>query len=162
MAWYHDREARSLILLRYLPLLATLNLMWEAAQVPLYSLWKEATPSYIGFSVLHCTAGDVMIGGAALLLAVIIGGERSLAQWRWRRIAVITTLAGTGYTIFSEWMNTTVLQSWAYAEAMPRIGLAGVEIGVSPVAQWLVLPTLALYLARKTRSAFRGPPPEPR
>lgn len=154
--WYRDRAALRFIALSYLPWLAGLNLAWEAAHVSLYTLWQEAEASYIAFSVLHCTAGDVMIGAAALPLALIFGREKSLAQWRWRRIGAVTALAGTAYTIFSEWMNTTVLRSWTYAEAMPTVELAGVEIGASPVAQWLVLPPLALYLARKTRKWPRG------
>ena len=149
--WLRDAAALRFIALAYLPWLAGLNLAWETAHVSLYTLWREAEVSYIAFSVIHCTAGDVMIGAVALLLALILGREKSLAQWRWRRLAAITALAGTAYTIFSEWMNTTVLRSWTYAEAMPTFELASVEIGASPVAQWLVLPPLALYLARKNR-----------
>lgn len=149
--WYRDRDARLLIVAGYLPWLAGLNLAWEAAHVSLYTLWHEAETAYVAFSVLHCTAGDVMIGTAALLLALIFGQEKSLAHWRWRRIAALTAFAGTAYTIFSEWMNTTVLSAWTYAEAMPTLELASLEIGASPIAQWLLLPPLALYLARKTR-----------
>ena len=150
MPWYRDAAALRFIALAYLPWLAVLNLAWETAHVSLYTLWSEAEASYIAFSIVHCTAGDVMIGAAALLLALILGREKSPAQWRWRRLAALTALAGTAYTIFSEWMNTTVLRSWAYAEAMPTLELAGVEVGASPIAQWLLLPPLALYLARKT------------
>lgn len=149
--WYRDRDARFLIVAGYLPWVAGLNLAWEAAHVSLYTLWHEAEASYVAFSVVHCTAGDVVIGTAALLLALIFGQETSLARWRWRRIAALTALAGTAYTIFSEWMNTTVSGAWTYAEAMPRLELASIEIGASPLAQWLLLPPLALYLARKTR-----------
>lgn len=149
--WYREPAALRFIALAYLPWLAGLNLAWEMTHVSLYTLWKEAEASYIAYSVVHCTAGDVMIGAAALLLALIVGREKSLAQWRWRRIGAVTALAGTAYTIFSEWMNTIVLRSWTYAEAMPRLELASIEIGASPLAQWLVLPPLALYLARKTR-----------
>jgi hypothetical protein len=28
-------------------------------------------------------------------------------------------LFGLGYTVFSEWLNTQVRQSWSYTEAMP-------------------------------------------
>lgn len=149
--WYLDRTALSLVLLGFLPWLTGLNLAWETAHVPLYTLWKEAEASYIAFSVVHCTGGDAMIGAAALLLALILGREKSLARWRWRQIPAITALAGSAYTIFSEWMNTTVLRSWTYAETMPTLDVAGIEIGASPLAQWLLLPPLALYLARKTR-----------
>jgi hypothetical protein len=61
---------------------------------------------------------------------------------------------GTAYTIFSEWMNLTILRSWTYNESMPRVGLAGIEVGVTPLAQWLVVPPLALYLARRQRGGL--------
>jgi hypothetical protein len=46
-------------------------------------------------------------------------------------------------------MNITILRSWTYSEAMPRLELAGIEIGLSPLLQWLLLPPLALRLARR-------------
>lgn len=149
VAWYRDREARVLIAFRYLPWFAALSLAWEAAHVPLYTLWTEAEPGYIVFSVLHCTIGDVLIGSATLLLALILGREGALTHWRWGRIAVLTVAFGAGYTVFSEWMNIKVLRSWSYADSMPTIELGRFELGVTPLAQWLLLPPLALYLARK-------------
>lgn len=153
--WYRHRDARLFILAGYLPWLAGLNLAWETAHVSLYRLWTEATPLYIAFSVVHCTLGDVLIGLAALLLALIMGRAKPLAEWRWGRIAAFTALAGTAYTVFSEWMNTSVLGAWSYAGTMPTLRLADIEIGASPLAQWLVLPPLSLYLARKTRRWLR-------
>lgn len=150
-SWYRDRDARSLIAFGYLPWLGGLNLVWETAQLPLYTLWSEASAGTIAFSVAHCTAGDVAIGAAALFLALILGRERALAQWRWRRIAAGTALAGVMYTVFSEWNNTAILGSWAYSDLMPVLKLAGVDIGLSPLLQWLVLPPLALVLACKGR-----------
>jgi hypothetical protein len=147
--WFRDRQAWRLIAHGYLPWFAVLNLAWEAAHVRLYTLWNEAEPAYIAFSVLHCTLGDVLIGACALLLALILGREASLAEWRWGRIAVLVTILGAGYTVFSEWMNLTILRSWTYSEAMPRIELAGIDIGLSPLLQWLLLPPLALRLARR-------------
>lgn len=148
---YRDRAARSLIVFGYLPWLAGLNLAWETAHAPLYTLWKEAEPAYIAFSIAHCTLGDVLIGGIALLLALILGRQRALAGWQWGRIAALAALIGATYTAFSEWMNVTILRNWAYAESMPTLELAGFEIGLTPLMQWLVLPPLALLLARKTR-----------
>jgi hypothetical protein len=43
-----------------------LNLVWEVAQLPLYTLWVEATPGEIAFAILHCTGGDAMIAAASL------------------------------------------------------------------------------------------------
>lgn len=149
--WYRDGPALWMIGLGYLPWLAGLNLAWEAGHVRLYTLWTEAEPAYIAFSVVHCTLGDVLIGAIALLVALITGREGALARWRWQRIAVVTALAGVAYTVFSEWMNLTLLRSWTYAESMPTLDLAGFDLGLSPLAQWLVVPPLSLYLAR-----FRG------
>ena len=151
VAWYRDGHARSLIAFRYLPWLGALSLAWEAGHAPLYTLWTEAGAGYIVFAVLHCTMGDVLIGGAALLLALILSGERGLAYWKWRPIAVLTVLFGTAYTVFSEWMNLEVLRSWAYAQSMPRLDLGAFEVGLTPLLQWLVIPPVALYLAKKTQ-----------
>jgi hypothetical protein len=159
MPWYRDRAALQFIALGYTPWLLLLNLAWEIAQLPLYALWTEATPSYMAFAVLHCTAGDILIGTSALALVLTVTAEQELARWRWTRVAVLTALAGTAFTAFSEWRNATVLGNWAYSELMPTLEASGVEIGVSPLAQWIVLPPLALYLAietrRKKNDAFR-------
>jgi hypothetical protein len=148
--WFEDPRARRLVLVGYLPWLAVLNLAWEAAHVRLYTLWNETELAYIAFAVAHCTLGDVLIGACALLLALILSREAFLRSWRWRRIAVLATILGAGYTVFSEWMNLTLLRSWTYADSMPRLRLGEIEIGLSPLLQWLVVPPLALVLARAT------------
>ena len=146
--WYRDPAARALIVRRYLPWLAGLSLAWEIAQLPLYTIWSDGRPAYIAFAVLHCTAGDVLIGGASLAAALVITPAPALAAWRWRRIALVTAAIATSYTAFSEWMNTFVLRSWEYSALMPRILLGDIELGLSPLVQWLVLPPLALYLSK--------------
>ncbi|MFY9315904.1 MAG: hypothetical protein WAO95_10135 [Burkholderiales bacterium] len=146
--WYRDREARLLIGFRYLPWLAALNLAWEIAHLPLYTLWSEGEPAFIAFAVAHCTLGDVAIGIGALLLALIATGASAPVHWRWGLIASIAASASIAYTAFSEWMNTVVLQSWSYSDLMPTVGIMGIEIGVSPLLQWLVIAPLALRFAR--------------
>lgn len=146
--WHRDRAVWSLIVRRYLPWLVILNLAWEVAQLPLYSLWTEASPAYLAFAVAHCTAGDAVVGIAALAVALIATRAPALASWRWGRIAAMTTLAGVGYAVFSEWMNTVVLRSWTYSELMPVLRVAGVEFGLAPLAQWLLLPPLVLRIVR--------------
>ncbi|HKB46619.1 MAG TPA: hypothetical protein VKC57_02915 [Ktedonobacterales bacterium] len=81
--WYRDHAALSLIARRYLPWLAGLNLAWELAQLPLYTIWREANAGYIAFAVAHCTVGDILIGAAALALALIATRAGPLARWRW-------------------------------------------------------------------------------
>jgi len=152
-AWHQDREAWRFIGLRYLPWLAALNLIWEAAQLPLYTLWKEAPPGELAYAVAHCTAGDVLIGAASLALALILGREQALGRWRWGRIVALLLVLGAGYTIFSEWLNTS-LSRWTYSERMPTLDIAGFTLGLSPLLQWLLVPPAALYLARRRRPAI--------
>lgn len=148
--WYRDSAARRLIALGYLPWLAGLNLAWETAHVSLYTLWTEAPLRYIAFSIAHCTMGDMVIGGSALMLALIVTRAGAPSQLRWGRVALLTAAVGAGYTVVSEWMNLTILRSWSYSEQMPTIEIASVGIGLSPLLQWLVVPPLALSLARRT------------
>lgn len=147
--WYRDREALALIARRYIPWLAVLNLGWEIAQLPLYTLWAESSPAHMAFAVAHCTAGDVLIGVGALTIALMVLRVQSVPKWRWLRISVVTAIAGAGYTIISEWTNTTLFR-WAYSELMPTISAAGLQIGLSPLLQWLVLPPLSLYFAKRS------------
>src|SRR2546427_2770919 len=145
--WHRDAAARSLILRRYLPWLAGLSLAWEIVQLPLYTIWNDGRPAYVAFAVVHCTAGDVLIGGAALAAALVITQAPALAAWRWRRIALVTAVIATSYTAFSEWMNTVARRSVEDSEGMPRVPLGTIEIGLSPPSQWLLIPPLALGLA---------------
>ena len=149
--WYRDRQALAFVALRYLPWLAVLNLLWEIAQLPLYTIWTSGTRTEIAFAVFHCTLGDILVGMAALALALTLAQSRALKEWRWSRIAVPLVLLAVGYTMFSEWLNTTLFR-WTYSALMPTLKLGGIEIGMSPLAQWLVVPPLALYLSRRIRN----------
>jgi hypothetical protein len=122
--WYAQRASWAFILRAYLPRLALLNLVWEIAQLPLYTIWQEAPARYIAFAVAHCTAGDVMIGTAALILALVLNRASERAAWPARRIAVLATALAVGYTLLSEILNLA-LGSWAYSPWMPLLPWVG-------------------------------------
>lgn len=148
--WYRARAAWRFIGLRYLPRVALLNLVWEIAQLPLYTLWHDGTPGEIAYAVAHCTAGDAVIGGLALLAALALLRPGPPSTWPLARIAALTTAFAVVYTLYSEWLNTSVRQAWAYSELMPVLPVAGT--GLAPLAQWLTLPLLALLLARRAQA----------
>lgn len=125
-------------LLRYLAATAVLNLVWEVLQLPLYTLWQTSPASAIAFAVVHCTAGDVLIAFFALLLALALARARDWPAMHFWSIAAITCAVGLGYTVFSEWNNTVVTRSWEYSSYMPQLW----GIGLSPIAQWIVIPGL--------------------
>ncbi|HYT48316.1 MAG TPA: hypothetical protein VEL04_07840 [Burkholderiales bacterium] len=151
--WYRDSAARSLILRGYLPWLAALSLAWEILQLPLYTIWSEAAAGYIAFALAHCTAGDVLTGLGSLALALLATRAGGMETWNWQAVAFLLAVFGVAYTGFSEWTNTVLRPAWAYSQLMPTLRVAGVELGLSPLLQWLAVPPLALYLARSTRAA---------
>lgn len=131
--------------LRYGATTATLNLLWELLQMPLYTLWSDGSAREIAFAVFHCTAGDLLIAGVCLLGAVALIRPQNWPQQRSAMVCLLTVLFGLGYTVYSEWYNTTVTHLWAYSSLMPQI--AG--IGLSPLAQWLVIPCAAFWWAHR-------------
>lgn len=133
----------------YLLVLAGGNLVWEAAHLPLYTIWRTGTWRENVFAVVHCTGGDLLIATASLTLALVLTGH---AQWPARRFGAVAALAmtfGLAYTTFSEWLNIVVRDSWAYSELMPVLTVAGFDLGLSPLAQWIVVPLLAFAWARR-------------
>ena len=148
MAWYRDRTALGFISLRYLPVLAAFNLAWELAQLPLYTIWREGSAGYIAFAVAHCTIGDLLIGTSALAFALTITSSGPPASWRWTMIALLATFAGAAYTATSEWLNTA-RAAWQYSDLMPKLQLGDGAVGLSPLVQWLFVPPLALWTARR-------------
>jgi hypothetical protein len=136
-------------LARYLGFTAVANLAWEIAQLPLYTLWTEASHTTMAYAVAHCTVGDVMIALSTLAVALLVCRPGRWPEGGYRRVALVSVLLGIGYTVFSEWHNTTVTASWSYAESMPVVPVIGT--GASPLVQWLLLPPLAFWWAAPHR-----------
>lgn len=128
------------------------HLLWEFAHMPLYTIWAEGSLGEILFAAVHCTGGDLLIATSALVLALVLFGSGWPASPHARFRVVAAALAiGLAYTVFSEWLNVVVRQAWAYSDLMPVIPWIGT--GLSPIAQWLVVPLAgfwwALWPARK-------------
>jgi len=157
--WFRSRAAWAFIALRYVPVLAILNTGWEVAQLPLYTLWEKGSLPSIAYAVLHCTLGDVAIGTLALVFALIATRARVVETWRWRQVALFLVIPAVGYTVFSEWMNTVARAGWEYSALMPVVRFPGLEIGLSPLLQWMVIPPLALWLAKVASSARNASSP---
>ena len=137
--------------LRYAASMAVLNLLWELLQLPLYTVWANGSAHEILFAVLHCTAGDLLIAGLSLLAALALVQPHGWPQQRSSATGLLTLALGVGYTVHSEWYNTTVTHLWAYSSHMPQIS----GIGLSPIAQWIIIPCAAFWWAH--RPAQRDP-----
>lgn len=145
-------QRRRETLFRLLMSSACLNLSWEVVQLPLYTVWKAPAAEQT-YDVLHCTTGDVMITAITLMLALVIARARQWPERGALGVWILSMVFAIAYTTFSEWLNVEVRQSWAYSELMPILPVLG--IGLSPMLQWLVVPTLAHTFALR-RSPWRG------
>jgi hypothetical protein len=146
MNWYAYPDSWSFIFRRYLPRLAFCSLAWEIVQLPLYTLWTEPRLGRIVFAVAHCTAGDAMIGLAALLLALVLSRAGAPAEWPITRVGALMVVLAVAYTVLSERINLT-RDSWAYSPWMPVI--PWLEVGLAPMMQWIVVPLAALWWANR-------------
>ncbi len=136
---------------RYLATVAAGHLAWEVLQLPLYTIWEEASPLAIAWAVVHCTAGDVAIAAAALGAALVAFGRSRWPAERFGAVALAAVTVGIAYTIYSEWLNTVVRQSWAYAAAMPVVPPFGT--GLSPLLQWIAVPVFVFWAIRPSSRA---------
>ena len=130
---------------RYIAAIVGGNFVWETAQLPLYTIGREGSPRAIAVAVLHCTAGDVIIGTLALVAALALFGNEAWPGERAGTVVITTVAIGVGYTVWSEYLNTVVRRTWSYAAAMPI--LPGLGTGLSPLAQWFIIPAAALAWA---------------
>jgi len=151
MSWCRDARTWRFIGARYLPWLAVLSLGWEIAQLPLYTIVSEREWWYVVYAVAHCTVGDVVIGALSLVCALVLTRAGPVQSWRPTRVVVATAVVAVAYTVASEWMHVHLMRSWSYAPAMPLLDFGSIEIGLSPVVQWLVVVPSAIALAVSNR-----------
>ena len=123
---------------------AVLNGAWEFLHSPLYAdhsrgIW------YVIWARLHCTVGDLMILLAAFWVTCLVFRTRYWLRQPRLFAAVLFMGIGVGYTIYSEWHNTTISKSWAYSPLMPVV----FGIGLSPLLQWLLIPPTVMWLIHR-------------
>jgi len=127
-----------------------LNLVWEVAQLPLYTIFAAGTPTEIAFAIAHCTVGDVLIAVSSFVLGLVATRRPDWPTSRPLLGGMVATLFGLLYTAFSEWQNVYQTGSWSYAPAMPLL----FGIGLAPLLQWLVIPPLCIAWLGNRRIAM--------
>jgi hypothetical protein len=145
------------VLATYLAAIVGLNLLWEVLQLPLFMIWSTGTLPERAFAVVHCTGGDLLIALVSLMVVLIGTWAVDWPQQRFWRVAILAIAIGIAYTAFSEWLNVYVRKSWAYSHWMPTVTLGGVHIGLSPLLQWAIVPTLAFLAAQSVVRRSQSP-----
>lgn len=124
-----------------------LNLPWEFAQVPFFA-GMPAAQHWSGILVCaRATLGDVVIALAAFWAVALAAGGRTWVTAPTPRRTAGFVSAGVLITIAMERLATGVLARWTYAEAMPVVPV--VDVGVTPLVQWMVIPPVMLWFVRR-------------
>ena len=147
MRWWRSARTWRAILFGYVPFVVAAHLAWEIAQLPLYTIWTEGRAGEIAFAVVHCTGGDLLIAMSALCLALIITRSGDFVDWNSGAVAGLTVAVGLGYTVASERVDLA-LGHWTYAASMPIVPV--LDVGVSPLAQWIVVPLGAFWFLSRS------------
>src|SRR5712692_9427739 len=124
-----------------------LNLVWELAQIPLFSGMARAEHWTALPVCTRATLGDVVIAETAFCVVALRAGSR-----RWILRAGPATMAsfvtvGIVITIILEYLGTHVLGRWIYAATMPVVPV--MYVGLSPLLQWIIVPPIVVWFTRR-------------
>lgn len=134
-----------LLLILSLPL----QLLWEVAQFPLYTVWHEGDWGFILYGLIHCTLGDLLILLSVFWFISLINKSRYWIFSPSMPNIILFTVLGLAYTIFSEILNTRIKGTWGYTELMPIVPV--IEVGGMPFLQWLLIPPVLIWLMQIMR-----------
>lgn len=130
-----------------------LNFPWEVLQAPLY---RMETGSWSPW--LHCLRAS--FGDGLLVLMILVLGARVLERLDWfdrpqGRGYAWMSASGVVFAAALEWTAMHVRKRWSYEPTMPL--LPGLEIGLVPIAQMLVLPPAIFFVASRLRRSVLSP-----
>jgi hypothetical protein len=127
-----------------------LNFPWEIIQSPLFE-GMASMPH--GDALRYCTRAAFGDAGIMLVAFWIVAAASSRGRG-WMLISgimpiAIFTIIGVLITTAIEVLATSGrwLEGWTYSAAMPV--LWGTNVGLVPVLQWIILPPVAVLLARR-------------
>jgi hypothetical protein len=126
------------------------NYLWELAQSPLYLGQDD-----VGVLLWHCLRAAV--GDGVLVLVIFAGGALVMRRPDWfvrpgKGGYLWMLSAGLVIGVVVEWLGVHVAGRWAYGPRMPLV--PGLEIGVVPVLQMLLLPPLIFRMASAGQRAI--------
>jgi hypothetical protein len=126
-----------------------LNFVWEVLQTPFFLDISTEINTIIWYR-FHCTLGDVMISLAGFWFVALISKTRTWFLNPTKVRLLLFVAFGVSYTIFSEIKNVSLNKLWGYSNLMPII--PGIEVGVIPLIQWIIVPLLLVFIVRRQLS----------
>lgn len=138
----HKPTSLTQVLFRLFVVAVLVNYPWERAQSTLYVLPAEAEVQW-----WMCAAASVADGLLVLLIfwiGKLVIGDRDWYLRPGARGYAVLLLSGAVISAVVEWSTIDAAHWWAYSLRMPVI--PGLNIGLAPLAQMLVLPPLIFTL----------------
>jgi hypothetical protein len=122
-----------------------LHFAWEMLQFPLYAGMAAARHDAATWTCVRATLGDVLIALLAFAAASVAARSRLWFRRRPGAALAVYLASGLGTTIVVEVLSVSYWRRWAYAPAMPMV----LGVGLAPLAQWVVVPLLTVWLVRR-------------
>ena len=121
-----------------------LNLAWELIQIPLYKN-SVYDIDHIAFCALASLADVLMVLLLYFGFSVIFKNPFWMQDLKLKRLLLLVVIGGAGAVLFE--MRHLSSGSWEYNDSMPLIPI--VNVGISPVLQFMILPLLIFSLSYK-------------
>ena len=137
-----DKVAFKRFVFTTLVLAFLLNFAWEVIQMPLYKDTSFSVQS-VAFCALASIADVIMVLLIYFCFALVYKNPLWVQNSTAPRI-IILMLVGVAGAIVAE-MRHLSAGNWAYDKSMPI--LRGVDVGLSPVLQFMLLPALIYWLS---------------
>ncbi|MGK7390850.1 MAG: hypothetical protein ACNS60_10875 [Candidatus Cyclobacteriaceae bacterium M2_1C_046] len=137
-----EKNVFNKLILKISGLAFLLNLVWEIAQGPLYSGYVYDL-NHISFCALASVADMLMVLLLYFAFSLFYKDPYWPGRVTIRNVIGLVLIGGIG-AILGE-LRHLAAGSWSYSDAMPL--LPYVEVGLSPVLQFMILPALIFYLA---------------
>ncbi|AGA33231.1 hypothetical protein TVNIR_1565 [Thioalkalivibrio nitratireducens DSM 14787] len=137
-----DSSATSVAVIAFL-----LHFVWEFLQVPLFADMPEMAHWDAVRFCARAALGDAVITLAAFWVVTLVYRDRHWILAPAKAAIAGFIAVGVVITVALEWHATVLVDRWQYAERMPTIPLLGT--GLAPLLQWLILPPLVVWIARR-------------
>jgi hypothetical protein len=122
-----------------------LNFVYEVWQSPYYNFYNSPSLADKIRDLTHCSFGDAVIILVCHWAVSAIARSRYWILHPGRKFTLLFTSIGLAITLAIETYRVNVSQVYGVPVlAVPILGMSGLA-----VIQWIILPTLILYLARR-------------
>lgn len=125
-----------------------IHFFWEMWQMPLFEFSESSDLLAMNWMCTQASLGDGVIAVLSYYFVFCLKKGPWLSSATLRDITLFL-IPGVVLTIIMEYLNTLVLFRWAYGSLMPIV--PGLNIGLAPFLQWLIIPPL-VYLACKKKA----------